>query len=150
MSLIDDVRPYNGREPENPMDVVAAIMREKAYLNLCIGIEAPQYYLTPYEYHQLNALLGDARVCEPNTLIQDIKLIRSPAELAFIKKAVEMTDAGMDVRLKPCTRAARNMTSQVLPITALSVWAATHRPAPQTSVWGNAVIAPTGSPMAKC
>ncbi len=96
MSLIDDIRPYGGREPENPIDVVAAIMQEKAYPKLRIGMEAPQYYLTPQEYHQLNDLLGDAKVCEPNILIQDIKLIRSPSELTFIKKAVAMTDAGMD------------------------------------------------------
>jgi hypothetical protein len=29
MSLIDDIRPYGGREPENPIGVVAASMREK-------------------------------------------------------------------------------------------------------------------------
>jgi len=99
MSLIDDILPYGGREPENPIDVVAAIMQEKSYLNLRVGMEAPQYYLVPDEYNQLNALLGTAKVCEPNTLIQDIKLVRSPAELAFIKKAVEMTDAGMDAAI---------------------------------------------------
>jgi Xaa-Pro dipeptidase len=107
MSLIDDIRPYGGREPENPIDMVAAIMREKNYLNLRIGMEAPQYYLIPDEYNQLNALLGDAEVCKPNTLIQDIKLIRSPAELEFIRKAVDMTDAGMEAAIetlrKGCT-----------------------------------------------
>jgi Xaa-Pro dipeptidase len=33
-------------------------------------------------------------------LIQDIKLVRSPAELAFIKKAVAMTDAGMEAAIE--------------------------------------------------
>jgi Xaa-Pro dipeptidase len=104
MSLIEDIRPYGGREPENPIDVVGGILREKGYLNLRIGMEAPQYYLIPDEYNQLNALLGDAKVCEPNTLIQDIKLIRSPAELAFIKKAVAMTDAGMDTAIEALSK----------------------------------------------
>ncbi|MGD2270356.1 MAG: Xaa-Pro peptidase family protein [Desulfobacterales bacterium] len=104
MSLIEDIRPYGGREPENPIDFVGAIVREKGYLNLRIGMEAPQYYLTPDEYKQLNAILGDAKVCEPNTLIQDIKLIRSPAELAFIKKAVAMTDPGMNAAIEAMRR----------------------------------------------
>lgn len=99
MSLIDDIRPYGGREPENPIDVVGNILREKGYLNLRIGMEAPQYYLSPHEYNQLNDLLGDAKVCEPNSLIQDIKLVRSPAELVFIKKAVAMADAGMEAAI---------------------------------------------------
>ena len=104
MSLIDDIRPYGGREPENPIDVVDAILREKGYLNLRIGMEAPQYYLIPDEYNQLNALLGDAKICEPTTLIQDIKLIRTPAELAFIKKAAEMTDAGVTAAMEALSK----------------------------------------------
>ena len=100
MSLIDDIRPYGGREPENPIDVVGEILREKGYLNLRIGMEAPPYYLSPHEYLQLNALLGDAKICEPNALIQDIKLVRSPAELAYIKKAVAMADAGIQAAIE--------------------------------------------------
>ncbi len=100
MSLIEDIRSYGGREPENPIDVVGQILREKGYLNLRIGMEAPPYYLSPHEYNQLNALLGVAKVCEPNTLIQDIKLVRSPAELVYIQKAVAMADAGMEAAIE--------------------------------------------------
>jgi len=100
MSLIDDIRPYGGREPENPIDVVGAILNEKGYLSLRIGMEAPPYYLSPHEYNQLNDLLGKAKVCEPNNLIQDIKLVRSESEIAYIKKAVAMADAGMETAIE--------------------------------------------------
>jgi len=92
--LAEDVRGW-GREPEDVMDVIKAIMEEKGYLNRRIGLEVPQYYLHPHDYIKFREILKDALVKEPSTLIQNVKVVKSPAELAYMRKASDMADAGM-------------------------------------------------------
>src|SRR3546814_1427152 len=62
-----------------------------------VGTEVPAYYLHPHHYVQLKALLGDALVAEPSNLIHDMKLVKSPAELAYIRRAAGIDDAAMEV-----------------------------------------------------
>jgi len=92
--LAEDVRGW-GREPEDVMDAVKAIMEEKGYLKRRIGLEVPQYYLHPHDYLKFKEILGDALVKGPTTLIQDVKVVKSPAELAYMRKAAAIADEGM-------------------------------------------------------
>src|SRR3546814_15387574 len=62
-----------------------------------VGTEVPAYYLHPHHYVQLKALLGDALVAEPSNLIHDMKLVKSPAELAYIRRPPGIADAAMEV-----------------------------------------------------
>lgn len=94
-SLAEDVRGWGGREPEDPIDIVKQIMDEKGYLKYRIGLEVPQYYITIQEYMKIRQLLGNSLVMEPTNLIQDLKLVRAPAELEYIRKAAKIADAGM-------------------------------------------------------
>lgn len=94
-SLAEDVRGWGGRNPEDPIEATAAILREKAWLGRRIGLEVPLFVLHPYQYLALRDLLGDALVAEPNDLIESLKLTKSPAELAYMRKAAGMADAGM-------------------------------------------------------
>jgi len=94
-SLAEDVRGWGGRDPEDPIDATAAILREKGWLGRRIGLEVPPFVLNAYHYLALRDLLGDALVAEPNDLIENLKLAKSPAELAYMRRAAEMADAGM-------------------------------------------------------
>ncbi|MFQ5874270.1 MAG: M24 family metallopeptidase, partial [Dehalococcoidia bacterium] len=96
LSLAEDVRGW-GREPEDPIDRVKEILQEKCFLNRRTGLEVPDYYLRVYEYLKLKDLLGDSLVAEPNRLIEEIKFVKSPAELAYIRKASSINDAVMEM-----------------------------------------------------
>ncbi|MCA9095860.1 MAG: aminopeptidase P family protein, partial [Planctomycetaceae bacterium] len=59
--------------------------------------EVPGYYLHPYQYVRLKSLLGESLVAEPTNLINDLKLVKSPQELAYIREAARIGDAAMEV-----------------------------------------------------
>jgi Xaa-Pro dipeptidase len=94
-SLADDVRGWGGREPEDPIEAVRAIMRDKGYDNLRVGLEVPLYYLHPYDYRKFVDLLGDRLVMDATDLIGHIRLVKSPAEIAYTRRAAAMLDKGM-------------------------------------------------------
>ena len=49
---------------------------------------------------QAQAEYRDALVAEATNLIHDLKLVKSPAEFAYIRRAVEIADAGMEAFAK--------------------------------------------------
>jgi Xaa-Pro dipeptidase len=94
-SLAEDVRGWGGREPENPIDAFKAIMEEKGFLGRRIGLEVPRFYMSGPEYVGVKEVLGDALVMDGSLLIEELKFAKSPAEIAYIRKAVAIADAAM-------------------------------------------------------
>ncbi|HEX5079247.1 MAG TPA: Xaa-Pro peptidase family protein [Geminicoccaceae bacterium] len=94
-SLADDIRSWGGYEPEDPIAATKKILDEKGYLRKKIGLEAPRYYVSPHEYMQLREVLGAAFVHDATRLVEDLKYVKSPAELAYIRRAAAIADAGM-------------------------------------------------------
>lgn len=94
-SLAEDVRGWGGREPEDPVEAFAAILRDKGYLKRRIGLEVPDFYMHPYSYLRIKDLLGDALCLDASLLVHDLKLVKSPAELAYIREAADIADAAM-------------------------------------------------------
>lgn len=99
LSLSKDVRGW-GRYPEDPIDVLKGILQEKGYLNRRIGLEVPSTYLSVHNYLKIKDLLGDALVAEPTDLIEELKLAKSPAEIAYIRKASSINDAVQETCIK--------------------------------------------------
>lgn len=95
LSLANEVRGWGGREPEDPMDVVEGILKEKGYLARRIGLEVPDYYLSAHHYLRYKAFLGEALVAEPTLLIETLKLVKSAAEIVYIRRAAAIADAAM-------------------------------------------------------
>ena len=88
---------WGGREPEDPMYKVKAILERKGLLNRKVGLEVPDYYMRPHEYVKFRDILGDSLVMEATRLIEEIKFVKSPAEIAYIRKASGINDAGMNI-----------------------------------------------------
>ncbi len=95
-ALIDEVIGWGGGIVEDPVAAFAAVARRLGLTGARVGIEVPAYYLHPYHYLQLKDLLGAALVAEPTNLIADLKLVKSAAELAYIRKAADIADIAMD------------------------------------------------------
>ncbi len=95
LSLAEEVCGWGGREPEDPVEAAGRILAEKGYKGLRTGLEVPDYYLHPHHYLGLRELLGDSLVAEPTHLIGNLKIVKSPAEMAYVRKAAGIADAAM-------------------------------------------------------
>jgi len=96
-ALVDQLFTFGGGENDDP---IAAFERLADSLDLRrgrVGMEVPAYYLHPHHYVRLKQFLGAALVSEPNELVHDLKLVKSPAELAYIRQAEEIADKAMAV-----------------------------------------------------
>lgn len=96
LSLCDEVRGGDGRKQEDPVEALKSILSEKGLLSSRIGIELPTYYLSVHNYLKIVDTLSEARISDQTFLIERLKFVKSPAELAYIRQAAEVADIGMD------------------------------------------------------
>ena len=98
-TLVDEVRGWNGREPEDPMEAFARLVRELGLDNARVGMEVPSSYLHPHHYLRIKAMLGDGLKAEPSALVQDLKLVKSPRELEYVRHSARIAGAALDALL---------------------------------------------------
>jgi Xaa-Pro dipeptidase len=96
-ALVDEIRGYGGSEPDDPIEAFERVAKEFGLFGKRIGIEVPGYYLHPHQYVRLKGLLGESLVAEPTNLINDLKLVKSPQELKYIREAARIGDEAMEV-----------------------------------------------------
>ena len=96
-SLADDVRGWGEPTIEDPIALVKQVIDDHGYSGLRFGLEVPAYYLHAHDYQKLQSLLGTSLVMDATNMVGRIKLIKSPAEIAYIRKSAEILDAGMKV-----------------------------------------------------
>lgn len=94
-ALVDDVHTWGGGEPEDPLAAFARLADARGIRRGRVGIEVPAYYLHPHHYVRLKEFLGDALAAEATDLIHHLKLVKSPAELAYIRRASAIADTAM-------------------------------------------------------
>jgi Xaa-Pro dipeptidase len=94
-ALVDQLWTFGGPEPEDPITVFERLAGSLGLQGARVGMEVPAYYLHPHHYVRIKQLLGDALVAEPTNLIHDLKLVKSAAELAYIRQASRMADTAM-------------------------------------------------------
>jgi Xaa-Pro dipeptidase len=96
-ALVDQLSTWGGCEPEDPVAAFERLVESQGIQRTRVGMEVPAYYLHPHHYVRIKQFLGDALVAEPNELIHDLKLVKSPAELEYIRQAVRIADSAMAV-----------------------------------------------------
>ena len=63
-------------------------------------MEVPAFYLHPHHYVRVKEFLGAALVTEATNLIHNLKLVKSPRELEYIRRASHIADQAMAVFAK--------------------------------------------------
>lgn len=96
-ALVDQVWTWGGRKIEDPLVHFQRLAESQGLLQARVGMEVPAYYLHPRHYVRIKDLLGAALVAEPTDLIHDLKLVKSAAELSYIRRACQIADAAMKV-----------------------------------------------------
>lgn len=100
-SLADQVETWGGGEPEDPIEAFRRLADRLGLARARVGMEVPAYYLHAHHYVRIKDLLGPALVAEPSNLVHDLKLVKSPRELAYIREAGRIADRAMEA----CTAA---------------------------------------------
>jgi len=145
-SLAEDVRGWGGREPQDPIGIVKKIMEEKGYFKLRVGLEVPYYYLGPHDYVKLKDLLADCLVKEVPFLIEDMKLAKSPAEIAYIRKASDIADAAFQTGLDTIAEGKTELEVAAEIHRTLMALGSDASASPMNLVSGERIVYPHGFP----
>jgi len=96
-SMIDDIRIWVDREGGNPVDDLKAILSEHGLEGRRLGVEYDAYGLRASDGHRLDAGLdGYARLDDASMLVSRLRVVKSPAEIEYVRHAGELADAALD------------------------------------------------------
>jgi Xaa-Pro aminopeptidase len=112
---------YVQQPDRHPMEWVAAQLREcgltKAALDGPVGLETDSYYFTARAYQSLRAAMPDVEFVDCGHLVAWVRAVKSPAELALMRKAARIADRTMAVAVE-AVRAGRRQCDAVADIAA--------------------------------
>ncbi len=94
-ALIDHVETFGGGENEDATLLFTRLCDELGLLRGRCGIEVPAYYLHPHHYDRVRDILGSSLVLETTNLVHDLSLVKSAAEIGYIRRASAIADEAM-------------------------------------------------------
>ena len=100
-SIIKDIRIWIDKEKSNPANELKNILSEFGLENSNLGVEYEAYGLTGRNAMRLNnSLKNFATLHDKSELVSYLRVIKSPAEIIYVKKAAELADKAMEAAWK--------------------------------------------------
>ncbi len=94
--IVDDVRVWLDDTARDPAQQTADVLAERSLLRGArIGIERKSHALLPYYADLLREALQGAELVDASDLVTELRLIKSEAEIACMRRAGEIMDAGV-------------------------------------------------------
>ena len=91
---LEDVVLY--RADEDPLEVVAGVVRRLGVAGGRIGVERPTVGLTVNQFQRLVSHLPDATVEDSFPSVEIPRRVKSPAEIGYMRRAAALTDRAVD------------------------------------------------------
>ncbi|MCO6418537.1 Xaa-Pro peptidase family protein [Siccirubricoccus sp. KC 17139] len=88
-----EVIPY--RDWEDPLPALAAALARRGLAEAAIGLDLNSYALSVNRHAALAAALPGARLVDLGPLANELRLIKSPAEIALLRRAAGIADAAL-------------------------------------------------------
>ena len=98
---------YIHKWPKHPYDYLIEIIKEKKWDNLSIGLEMDAHYFTAFCYEKLKLGLPNANLKDSNRLVNWVRLIKSNAEIKYMKSAALITQKAMNRAVNVIDRGVR-------------------------------------------
>lgn len=95
-SWIEDVVLYS--DQQDPLPMISNVLEKRGLRRAVLGAElgfGQRLGMTYHQFGELKAKLPDAQFVSATRLIQDLRMVKSPAEIAFLKKACEISQKGV-------------------------------------------------------
>ena len=98
---------YIHKWPKHPYDYLVEIIKKKKWDNLSIGLEMDTHYFTAFCYEKIRQGLPNAKIKDSNRLVNWVRLIKSDAEINYMKSAALITENAMHTAMKVIDRGVR-------------------------------------------
>ncbi len=92
-STITDIRIWKDAQGADPTADLATLLAERGLLGKRLGVEYDTHGLTAHNGRRLDARLSGETLIDASDMLPRLRLIKSPAEIAFCRKAGEIGDA---------------------------------------------------------
>ena len=100
-SIIKDIRIWVDKNNANPANELKNILSELNLEKSSLGVEYEAYGLTGRNAISLNNSLNNfAKLHDKSELVSSLRIIKSPAEIVYVKKAAELADNALEVAWK--------------------------------------------------
>ena len=100
-SIIEDIRIWVDKDNANPANELKNILSELNLEKSNLGVEYEAYGLTGRNAIRLNNSLNNfAKLHDKSELVSSLRIIKSPAEIVYVKKAAELADNALEVAWK--------------------------------------------------
>lgn len=99
-STITDIRLWYDAEGADPSRELLAILEEKGLEGARVGIELRSFGLTADKYELVRRrLAGWCELVDASAIVRDLRLVKSPAELAYVRHSAELADRSLEAML---------------------------------------------------
>ncbi len=96
-SMISDIRVWVDGPDVKPAEALRQILAEHGCKGKRLGVEWESYGLTARNGQRLTAALdGFCTLADASELVSRLRVVKSPAELAYVRRAAELCDAALD------------------------------------------------------
>lgn len=93
-------RGYDYRDEDDPIALTVRALRERGHESAVVGVELSSWFLTASTYLQLKAALPKATFKDGSASIEQLRMVKSPAEVEYIRKAGDCVSAGMSAAIE--------------------------------------------------
>lgn len=99
-SILEDIRIWYDAPGVDPAHELRAILQEKGLKGARLAVELDNYGLTGANHRRLTAALdGWCRLEDGSHLVRRLRVVKSPAELAHVRKAAELADTALEAMI---------------------------------------------------
>ena len=96
-SVIQDIRIWVDEAGKNPADNLRQVLAEHGCQGKQLGIEFDAYGLTAHNWRRVEAALANfCTLQDASDLVSQLRVIKSPAEIAYVRRAAELADQALD------------------------------------------------------
>jgi Xaa-Pro dipeptidase len=101
-SWLDTSRRTTFGDSDRPMEVVARKMRDLGLDRKRVGIEMSGWFLSINHFRELEKLLPDVRFVDGSGVVEHERAIKSPAEIAYIRRSCRVSEFGIQAAVDHC------------------------------------------------
>jgi Xaa-Pro dipeptidase len=100
-SIVEEIRIWVDQAASNPARQLRDLLAEKGLSGKSLGIEYQSHGLTAANGKKLDAALdGFARAVDASDLLDRLRLVKSPAEIEYVRRAAELADAALAAAIR--------------------------------------------------
>jgi Xaa-Pro dipeptidase len=100
LSWVEDSRPYG--DSEDWISRTRDVLLDLGMGSRHIGIEKQSWFLTIQDFERLSSMLPSATFVDCSGLVEEGRVIKSPAELEYMKQAAGAAEAGIRAGIEVC------------------------------------------------